>query len=92
MTQKSKCSSLCIDNVKADPDDGRASTTNTSMLICKDWELDGPNSTVTGRKWNDCLSCESSSNATDQNLSRGNQENDVYWFLCELYPCEDTEA
>lgn len=60
------------------PKNTRASSTQEWDLICNDYELDGPNQTVHGRKWKDCLTCESTSTATDSNA----RENDVYWFLC----------
>lgn len=78
VTPSSKCSSLCLNNIQDNPALKEPSSTQEWDLVCDDRELDGPNSTVRGRRWKDCLTCQTTSTERD---SRTN-ENDVYWFLC----------
>lgn len=81
VTPNSECSSLCDDNISGQSDPGADSNSHTvsSDVVCNDYEYDGPNSTVPGRKFKDCLTCELNSTATD---SKTNQ-NEAYWVLCE---------
>lgn len=80
VTPESKCSPLCADDI-SDPS-GIAnildSWTVPDMFVCEDDQLAGPNSTVQGRKWKECLNCELTSTAVDSN------EIDLNWFLCKL--------
>lgn len=80
VTPNSECSSLCDDNIDntSDPGDKLNSSTQTKDAVCSDYEFDGPNSTVRGRKFKDCMTCELQSTAID---SKSN-ENEVYWVLC----------
>lgn len=80
VTPSSQCSSICLNSPTANVTDKLASSTQPYQLVCNDWELSGPNSTADGRKFHDCLACESSSTASDQ----GSRENDVYWFLFNM--------
>jgi len=59
------------------------SSTQTFDLVCNDWELAGVNSTIKGRKFKECLTCESKSTSFDANST----ENYVYWFLCNILCC-----
>lgn len=78
VTPNSNCSSLCINAPTADPGLDRSSLTLTSGVICNDAEYVGSAQTPGGRKWNDCLSCELNSTATDAKTG----QNDLYWLLC----------
>ena len=76
----SECSSLCDNNPSDSVYDPSLSKTYTDELVCYDWELAGPNSTTAGRKWKDCLQCESQ---TAHSFGGSNQ---VYWFSCSCSP------
>ena len=80
VTPNSECSSLCDNNISNESDPGADSNSFTLArdVVCNDYEYDGPNSTVPGRKFKDCLTCELNSTATD---SKTNQ-NEAYWVLC----------
>lgn len=80
VTPSSQCSSICINSPNANITDKVASSTQPYQLVCNDWELRGPNSTADGRKFHDCVACESTSTASD----KGSRENDVYWFLFNM--------
>lgn len=80
VTPNSQCSSICINQPNANLSDRNASSTQPYQLVCNDWELEGPNSTVDGRKFHSCLACESISTAYDEET----KENDVYWFLFNM--------
>lgn len=72
----SECSSLCDNDPHSDPSQIHSAGTFPYEMVCHNWELLGPNSTTAGRKWVDCLSCESRSTKVDGHASA------VYWFLC----------
>ena len=76
----SQCAPQCIDDPNANLSDPVASSTQPTDVICEDWELNGYNSTSRGRKWNQCVTCESTSNS--HGATRGD-ESDTYWFLCK---------
>lgn len=80
VTPNSDCSSLCDNNISngADQGDDAISFTLGTDVVCYDEEYDGPNSTVAGRKFKDCLTCELSSTATDAKT----RQNEAYWVLC----------
>ena len=78
VTPNSSCSAYCLDNPNGNRSDTEASHTFPTDLVCNDWELDGSNSTIIGRKFRDCVECESNSTAYDPS----SKENDVYWFIC----------
>lgn len=79
VTPNSACSSRCDRNVAAGADPSSADTkTNSSDLVCNDYEYDGSNSTEVGRRFKDCLTCELNSTAMDADSN----EDDVYWALC----------
>ena len=80
VTPNSLCSALCMTEPNDDPADKYSSFTVITDVVCHDWELTGANSTIVGRKFNQCLICESNSTASDENSG----ENDVYWFLCKV--------
>lgn len=82
VTPNSPCSPFCLNNIQDNPKDYDVSFTIAPDVICEDWELDGPNATVKGRKWVDCLNCEKTSTIVDKR----SLENDVYWFLCAFPP------
>ena len=82
VTPNSGCSPLCDENISNGAnfgDDGNSYTLGRDV-ICDDYELDGANSTVRGRKWKSCLTCEINSTATDSHTN----QNEVYWVLCTL--------
>ena len=80
VTGGSVCGPACIDDISENPNFSSSSHTISGDLVCDDWELDGPNSTVRGRKWKDCQGCLSTSTAQNE----ADKENDVYWFLCRF--------
>ena len=75
----SKCFPLCGDDIN-DSNVTVNSWTGRDMLVCEDGQLAGPNSTVQGRKWKECLSCEVGSKA----VNSSSNESDLYWVLCKL--------
>lgn len=81
VTPNSKCSSLCASDISmyGNIADGGTSWTFGSDVVCEDYTLAGPNLTVNGRKWNDCLTCELSSTAVDL----PSNESEIYWVLCK---------
>lgn len=80
VTPNSECSSLCDNNISndSDPGDDANSFTLGRDVVCNDYEYDGPNSTVAGRKFKNCLTCELNSTATDAKT----HQNEAYWVLC----------
>lgn len=82
VTPNSPCSPFCMDRAANDPWQDGSSQTMSFDLICEDWEFEGPNSTVKGRKWKDCLECEETSKAIDA----ATRQNEVYWLLCASSP------
>ncbi|MCJ1464971.1 hypothetical protein MMC07_003586 [Pseudocyphellaria aurata] len=82
VTPNSECSSLCDNNVSNgnDPSLDQSSFTIGSNVVCDDDEYDGPNSTVPGRKFKDCLTCELSSTANDAKTN----QNEAYWVLFNM--------
>lgn len=80
VTPNSPCSYLCDNNLgnNNDPSADDASFTISSDVVCNDDEYEGPNSTVAGRKFKDCLICELNSTATDKKTN----QNEAYWVLC----------
>ena len=77
VTPNSLCATLCNNYYFSDPSVDHSWTLSPDVP-CDDWEIVGSDSTIRGRKWKNCLSCESTSNATDAKT----QQNDVYWMLC----------
>lgn len=80
VTPNSQCAAICINQPNANLDDKNASSTQPYQLVCNDWELSGPNSTSDGRKFHDCVACQSNSTASDETT----KENDLYWFLFNI--------
>ena len=80
VTPNSSCAALCMNEPNDDPASIYSSTTTMTDVVCSDWELSGANSTSTGRKFKQCLTCESNSTASDENTG----ENDVNWTLCKV--------
>lgn len=78
VTPNSPCASLCLNNIQDNPSNNLASFTVAANTVCDDWEFEGPNSTVKGRKWKECMLCEQTSTAVDEKT----HENELYWFLC----------
>ena len=78
VTPNSACGGLCINNPQSNPAFDNSSYTLPPDVVCNDWELAGDNSTAAGRKFKECLLCESTSSARDVS----SDQNDVYWFLC----------
>lgn len=78
VTPNSQCSSLCMDKATNNPADDISSLTLSSDVVCSDADFVGSEISPKGRKWNDCLSCEQMSNATDTKT----KQNDLYWLLC----------
>ncbi|MCJ1466584.1 hypothetical protein MMC07_005204 [Pseudocyphellaria aurata] len=77
VTPGSECSSLCDDNATDDPGSGDSSHTKSDDLVCNDDEF---SSSVIGRKFTDCSTCELNSTANDSFLN----ENDVFWALANM--------
>ncbi|MCJ1471117.1 hypothetical protein MMC07_009765 [Pseudocyphellaria aurata] len=71
----SDCSSLCDDSPMSDPDSGLSSHTHNEDLVCDD---DDFSSTVIGRKFKECLTCELNSTATY------GLENDAFWLMYNM--------
>lgn len=90
VTPNSPCSSLCDNDIsnESDPGSDSASFTIAKNVVCNDYEYDGPNSTVPGRKFKDCLTCELNSTATD---SKTNQ-NEAYWVLCTFHYLQQSRS
>ncbi|MCJ1422334.1 hypothetical protein MMC29_000214 [Sticta canariensis] len=82
VTPNSECSPLCDNFISndSDPGDDRTSFTLTGDVVCNDDEYDGPNSTVPGRKFKDCLTCELKSTAIDKKT----KQNEAYWVLFNM--------
>lgn len=82
VTPNSKCFSLCANEIGSEDNiaDGKHSWTVGNNVVCEDDQLAGPNSTVRGRKWKECLTCELASTAVDS----PSNENELYWVLCKL--------
>lgn len=82
VTPNSKCFSLCANDISDSSNiaDGKYSWTIGSNVVCEDGQLAGPSSTVQGRKWKECLTCELASTAVDS----PSNENELYWVLCKL--------
>lgn len=82
VTPNSKCFSVCANDISSSSNiaDGKYSWTIGSDVVCEDYQLAGPNSTVQGRKWKECLTCELNSTAVDA----PSKENELYWVLCKL--------
>ena len=78
VTPNSQCSSLCMDKATNNPADDISSLTVSSDVVCSDADFVGSETSPKGRKWNECLSCEHRSNATDAKT----KQNDLYWLLC----------
>ena len=78
VTPNSHCSSLCLNEPTSNPEFDNSSLTLTNGVVCSDAEYVGFAQTPPGRKWNDCLSCEQNSAATDAKT----KQNDLYWLLC----------
>jgi len=79
VTPGSACAALCLDNPESDPNDPRSSTTTPNDIVCSD---DDYNTSPYGIKFQNCLDCLQSSNATSET------ENDTSWFLCMHRPPE----
>ena len=77
----SECAQRCMNDPNADFTDPIASSTQPADVVCNDWELGGANSSNRGRKWKDCVTCESTSAAHGETTA---DETDTYWFLCEF--------
>ena len=82
VTPNSKCFSVCANDISSGSNiaDGKNSWTLGRDVVCEDYQLAGPNSTVQGRKWKECLTCELNSTAVDS----PSKENELYWVLCKL--------
>lgn len=57
----SPCSSIC-NRPKADWSSAKASSTQTSDVMCSDTSFGGSNSTTAGRQWRGCMACLQNSN------------------------------
>lgn len=81
VSPNSDCFWVCVDDIgTSDVTDKSTTKPSTDQIVCEDSQLAGPNSTVKGQKWKECLTCESSS----VNLDPISGESDIYWFLCKL--------
>ena len=76
----SNCSFFCMTQPNLNSSDPNSSYTHTDDLVCNDWELSGPNSTEAGRKFLNCISCESLGSHYDPTTG----ESDIDWFLCTV--------
>ncbi|KAL7625229.1 hypothetical protein AAE478_004444 [Parahypoxylon ruwenzoriense] len=75
VTPGSPCTAVCLDEPDGDAQDPVASSTNSSDITCRDSQYD---SSPTGIKFKNCLSCLQDSEAVSGN------ESDVAWFLYNL--------
>lgn len=78
VNKNSTCLDLCKGDRPFDPNDFSTDTYPWD-IVCDDWEVLGPNSTISGRKFKSCLSCERTSSIYDPSTKIG----DVYWLLCK---------
>lgn len=86
VTPNSKCFWVCVDDIgNSDINDKYTTKASTDEVVCEDYQLAGPNSTVKGQKWKECLTCELSSAAVDPS----SDEIDIYWFICKSPVWED---
>lgn len=76
VTPNSPCSSVCLDSSTLDRSDPNSSNTESTDIVCEDVAL---NSTSTGSKWKQCMTCLQSST-----FEQGS-ESDQYWFICEFW-------
>jgi hypothetical protein len=74
VTPNSPCATQCIDYAGTDPSDPNVSNTYGSDIVCNDADY---NSTATGLKFQNCISCLQNSTASNED------ETDQSWFLCE---------
>ncbi|MCJ1466848.1 hypothetical protein MMC07_005469 [Pseudocyphellaria aurata] len=74
----SNCSALCDDNAIDDPGNGDSSHTTSNDLVCNDDEF---TSTVAGRKFKECLTCELNSTVVAYEVAN---ETDAYWLIYNL--------
>lgn len=75
VTPNSPCSSVCLDSTTLDKSDPNSSNTESSDIVCEDVAL---NTTSTGSKWKQCMTCLQTST-----FEQGS-ESDQYWFICEF--------
>lgn len=75
VTPNSPCSSVCLDSTTLDSSDPNSSNTDSSDIVCEDVAL---NTTSTGSKWKQCMTCLQTST-----FEQGS-ESDQYWFMCEF--------
>lgn len=75
VTPNSPCSSVCLDSSTLDRSDPNSSNTESSDIVCDDVAL---NSTSTGSKWKQCMTCLQTST-----FEQGS-ESDQYWFIYNL--------
>lgn len=82
VNKNSTCLDLCQGDRPFDLNSDYSRDTFPWDIVCDDWELVGPNSTISGRKFRSCLTCESTSSIYDPSTNIG----DVYWMLCRAKP------
>lgn len=75
VTPNSPCSSACLDSSTLDRSDPNSSNTESTDIVCEDVAL---NSTSTGSKWKQCMTCLQNST-----FEQGS-ESDQYWFMYNL--------
>ncbi|KAF7549049.1 hypothetical protein G7Z17_g6668 [Cylindrodendrum hubeiense] len=75
VTPGSSCATFCLDHVSGNAYDPKASTTNTSDIICKDSDFSDE---AVGIKFQNCLECLQKSEKTN------GTESDLHWYLYNL--------
>ncbi|KUM64358.1 hypothetical protein ACN42_g2717 [Penicillium freii] len=78
----SGCSDLCVDKIgpATNISDPLSSGTFPTDLVCEDSQINGTDVAVVGRKWQQCVSCEASSDTSTPGINSDN-ETDVFWFI-----------
>ncbi|KAJ5441915.1 hypothetical protein N7445_004922 [Penicillium cf. griseofulvum] len=78
----SGCSDLCVDIIgpATNISDPFASSTLPTDLVCEDSQINGTDVVTVGRKWQQCVSCEASSDTSSFGINSDN-ETDVFWFI-----------
>ncbi|KAJ6191270.1 hypothetical protein N7519_001291 [Penicillium mononematosum] len=78
----SGCSDLCVDIIgpATNISSPFASGTFPTDLVCEDSQINGTDVAAVGRKWQQCVSCEASSDTSSSGINNDN-ETDVFWFI-----------
>lgn len=83
VTPDSPCADFCIDSTDLDATDPGSSTTNSSDIVCNDYDF---TSEKAGKKFQRCMTC-----LQESKYSKGD-ESDLDWFLCKSTICRQPNA